>query len=85
VSRTPDLAGGVQQVGRTHHVGVYKRKRIGDGTVHVRLGCQVDDVIEAVLGKQIVDKITIYDVAPQKSIVLRLLNVGKVSKVTGVG
>jgi hypothetical protein len=81
----PGPAGGVEQVGRAHHVGEHERERIGDGAVHVRLGRQVDHAVEAVFGKQPVHESGVHDVAFEKSIIGGLLNVSEVGEVTGVG
>jgi len=81
----PGSTGGVEEVNGAHDIGEHKGHGIGDGSVDMRLGGQVDDALEGVLGKELVEESGVGDVTPDEGIVGGVFDVGQVGQVTGVG
>ena len=62
-ARHPSLAGSVHEVLRTEDVHAEKELRILNGTVHMALCREVDDIVDIVLSKELVDELTVANVA----------------------
>ncbi|KAF5031337.1 hypothetical protein DSECCO2_628790 [anaerobic digester metagenome] len=81
----PHLAGCFQQVEGAHDVGPGEGKGIGDGTVHVTFGRQVDDAVDPVLFKHAPHLVGVADIGFDEPVVGLLLNIVQVGQVAGVG
>ena len=80
----PRCAGGVQQVDGANDVGLDKGHRIGDGSVHVALGREVDDSVGLVSVHEVLNGGGVADVDALKAVVGGLIDVREVFKVAGV-
>ena len=83
--RLPIELGSLQQAQGTHNIGTGKGKGILDGTVNVRLGCQVNDTVDLLVLHKLVEGIKIADVHPDKLIVRLILNILEVCQITRIG
>jgi len=78
----PDMARGIQQVDGPDHIGEHKFGGIGDGTIHMRFSSQVDHPLKTVLLKELLNKIPVDDVTPDKGVMRQVLHVLQISQVT---
>ena len=76
---------GLQQAQSAHHVGLGKRKRVFDGTVHVRFGCEVDDAIDFLVLHQLIERLEVADVHFHELVVGLRLDVFEVRQIACVG
>ena len=81
----PARLGGLEERKRTHHVGLSEGERILDGTVHVRLGRQVDDAVHVLLLHELEDTLEVADIHHHKAViglVLNVLEVGQIARIS---
>ena len=76
---------GVEQVGGAYHVGHHKLQGIGDASIYMAFGGEVDHSVESVGVEQTFQKVLIYDIAFHEVIVCGLGYVAQVLQITGIG
>ena len=75
----------LQERQSAHHVGLCKRERILDGAVNVALCGEVDDAVDLLVLHQLIERIKVADVHPDKLVVGLVLNVFEVGEIARVG
>ena len=82
---TPSLQGGIEQGDRAHHIGLNEFHGVGDGAVHMAFGGQVQDPVQAVLGKQASDELCIADIPLDQGPMADTLAGGQVGGIARIG
>ena len=74
----------LQQRQSTHHVGLGEGERVFDGAVNVALSGEVDDAVDLLVLHQLVERIKVADVHPDKLVVGLVLNVFEVGEIARI-
>ncbi len=80
----PGRFGRIQQVYRPHHVGHHKRQGISNGAVYVRLSRQVNNAIELLLSKKLVQKGSIRNVTAYELVIGCLFDISQISQIARI-
>ena len=81
----PIVLGSLQQAQCANDIGMSKRKRILDGTVHMALGSEMDDAVNLFVLNELAEVGEVADIHLHELIVGFVLYVFQVGKVAGVG
>ena len=75
----------LEQGQRTHHVGMCEGEWVLDASVHMTLGCKMDNAIYMLILHQLQEGIKVADIHLDKLVVWLVLDVREVCQVTGIG
>ena len=79
------VAGGFEQRQCTGDIGFYEDLRLGDRTIHVAFGREVNNRLDPMLGDDAFDQYAVTDIAFDELVILVLHKFGEVAEIAGVG
>jgi hypothetical protein len=80
----PVLPGGLQQVLRSHHIGLNEELGSKDGSIDMRFGREVNDGVNAILAQEAIHQDAVTDIAVRKLMLCTVWQVLQVGRAPGV-
>ena len=75
----------LEEVDRAHDIGGHEDLWVGDTAVHMRLSCEVDDVVGVVVRDELRHQLFITDISVNKDMPFIVLQILQIFQVTGIG